>query len=118
MHVRQLGVGSSARPSLSLVPSRRTTKGTSGSICSKASIRPRATSSQRVMPPKMVTSTAVTFASERITSAALVIASAFDPPPASRKFAGLPPACATTSSVDMTSPAPLPRMPTLPSSFT
>ena len=31
---------------------------------------------------------------------------------------GLPPACATTSSVDITSPAPLPRMPMLPSSFT
>ena len=109
---------SSARPSSSLVPSSRTTNGTSGLIWPNASISPRATSSQRVMPPKMLNSTALTFSSERITSTALVIASAFEPPPASRKFAGRPPAWATTSSVDITSPAPLPRMPTLPSSFT
>ncbi len=32
------------------------------------------------------------------------------PPPTSRKFAALPPAWATTSSVDITSPTPLPRM--------
>jgi hypothetical protein len=101
-----------------LVPSSRTTKGTVGLIWSNASISPRATSSQRVMPPKMLNSTAVTFASERMTSTAWVIASALEPPPASRKFAGLPPAWATTSSVDITSPAPLPRMPTLPSSLT
>ena len=79
---------------------------------------PFATSSQRVMPPKMLNRTAVTFSSEVITSSASTIASAFEPPPASRKFAGSPPAWATTSSVDMQSPAPLPRMPTLPSSFT
>src|SRR5919112_1313270 len=89
-----------------------------GLIWLKASIRPRATSSQRVMPPKMLNSTAVTLALERITSTAWVIASAREPPPASRKFAGWPPAWATTSSVDMTRPAPLPRMPTLPSSLT
>src|SRR5215207_9908758 len=109
---------SSARPSLSLVPSSRTTNGTVGSIWANASMRPRATSSQRVMPPKMLNSTAVTASLERITSTALVISSAFAPPPASRKFAGAPPACATTSSVLITSPAPLPRMPTFPSSFT
>jgi pimeloyl-ACP methyl ester carboxylesterase len=34
------------------------------------------------------------------------------------KFAGQPPASAITSRVDMTRPAPLPRMPTSPSSFT
>ena len=83
-----------------------------------ASIRPLATSSQRVIPPKMLNRTALTFSLERITSTALVIASAFEPPPASRKFAGSPPYCATTSSVDMTSPAPLPRMPMSPSSLT
>src|SRR3954452_408365 len=106
------------RPSSSLVPSRRTKNGTCTSTRSNASTRPRATSSQRVMPPKMLNSTAVTFSSERITSTASTIASAFEPPPASRKFAGRPPAWATTSSVDMTRPAPLPRMPTFPSSFT
>src|SRR5215217_511688 len=106
------------RPASSFVPSRRTTKGTSGLILSNASTRPLATSSQRVIPPKMLNRTAVTFSLERITSTASTMASAFDPPPASRKFAGWPPACATTSSVDITSPAPLPRMPTLPSSLT
>jgi hypothetical protein len=53
-----------------------------------------------------------------MTSTALVIASAFEPPPASRKLAGVPPALATTSRVDITSPAPFPRIPMLPSSFT
>jgi hypothetical protein len=77
---------------------------------------PRATSSQRVMPPKMLKSTGLTLSSERIPSMTLVMASALEPPPASRKLAGRPPAWATTSSVDMTSPAPLPRMPTSPSS--
>ena len=79
---------------------------------------PFATSSQRVIPPKMLNRTAVTFASEVITSSASTIASAFEPPPASRKFAGSPPAWATTSSVDMHRPAPLPRIPMLPPSFT
>ena len=79
---------------------------------------PLAISSQRVMPPKMLNRIAVTFGSEVITSSASTIASAFEPPPASRKFAGLPPAWATTSSVDMQSPAPLPRMPMLPPSLT
>ena len=44
-----------------------------------------------------------------ITSSAETISSALAPPPTSQKFAGLPPAWATTSSVDMTSPAPLPE---------
>jgi hypothetical protein len=101
-----------------LVPFNRTTNGTRGLTCWKASINPRATSSQRVMPPKMLNSTAFTFSSDRITSTASTIASAFEPPPASRKFAGRPPAWATTSSVDITSPAPLPRMPMSPSSLT
>src|SRR3954447_4605172 len=82
---------SSRRPSSSLVPSRRTTNGTCTSIWLNASISPRATSSQRVMPPKMLKRTAVTFESLRITSTADTIASAFEPPPASRKLAGLPP---------------------------
>ena len=88
------------------------------SIRWKASMIPLAISSQRVMPPKMLNRIATTFASDVITSSASMIASAFDPPPASRKLAGLPPACATTSRVDMQSPAPLPRMPMSPSSFT
>ena len=106
------------RPMSPLVPSRRTTNGTVGLIWANASIRPLATSSQRVIPPKMLNSTARTLSSERITSTALVIASAFEPPPASRKFAGWPPASATTSSVDIDRPAPLARIPMLPSSLT
>ena len=54
---------------------------------------PRATSSQRVIPPKTLNSTARTFGSDRMTSTAAAIVSAFAPPPASRKFAGEPPAC-------------------------
>src|SRR5205085_1631059 len=75
-----LGRAASARmrrPSSSLVPSRRTTNGTVIVSPSwlKASIRPLATSSQRVMPPKMLNSTAFTDSLERMTSTALVIAS-------------------------------------------
>jgi hypothetical protein len=88
-----------------------------GLICSNASIRPRATSSQRVMPPKMLNSTAVTFSLERITSTALVISSASARRPR-RGSSRLAAACATTSSVLITSPAPLPRMPMSPSSLT
>ena len=51
-------------------------------------------------------------------SSAVEIFSASAPPPTSQKLAGSPPACATTSSVLITSPAPLPRMPTSPSSLT
>ena len=58
----------SSRPSTSLVPSRRTTNGTVGSISSNAAIRPLATSSQRVMPPKMLNSTALTASLARISS--------------------------------------------------
>ena len=65
---------------------------------------PRATSSQRVIPPKTLNRTALTFGLLKITSTDAAIASAFAPPPASRKFAGAPPAWATTSSVDMTRP--------------
>src|SRR5205807_5424771 len=56
----RLASASSRRPSSSLVPSSRTTNGTSGLIWSNASIRPLATSSHRVIPPKMLNSTALT----------------------------------------------------------
>src|SRR5512133_2157498 len=116
-----LGSAASARirrPSSSFVPSSLTTNGTVGVIWLNAATSPLATSSQRVMPPKMLNSTALTLGLARMTSTALVIASALEPPPASRKFAGLPPYWATTSRVDMTSPAPLPRTPMSPSSET
>ena len=79
---------------------------------------PRATSSQRVMPPKMLKKIDLTWGSRVITSSASTTPSAEPPPPRSQKFAGLPPTCATTSTVDIESPAPLPQMPTSPSSFT
>src|SRR6201999_1164962 len=49
------------RPSASFVPSRRTTNGTVGLMVLNASTRPLATSSPRVMPPKMLNNTAETF---------------------------------------------------------
>src|SRR5262245_3608128 len=106
------------RPSSSFVPSRRTTMGMDVPSRSIAVSRPSATSSLRVMPPKMLMSSTRTLGSESRTSSAVTTSSAFEPPPASRKLAGRPPARATTSSVLMTRPAPLPRMPTSPSSFT
>jgi hypothetical protein len=66
----------------------------------------------------MFTSTLRTLGSERITSSEVAMTSALAPPPTSRKLAASAPACFTTSRVDITSPAPLPMMPTSPSSFT
>ena len=71
-----------------------------------------------MIPPKMLMSTLRTSGSDRITSSEVAMTSALAPPPTSRKFAARAPACATTSSVDITSPAPLPMIPTSPSSFT
>ena len=85
---------------------------------------PFATASQAVMPPKTLTNTLFTCASEMMISSPFAITSALAPPPMSRKFAGLgapansSPAYATTSRVLITRPAPLPMMPTLPSSLT
>ncbi len=71
-----------------------------------------------MIPPKMLMSTLFTLGSDRITSSDVEMRSARAPPPTSRKFAARAPARCTTSSVDITSPAPLPMMPTSPSSFT
>ena len=75
------------------------------------------------MPPNTLTRTLRTEVSDSTISRPSAITSADAPPPMSRKFAGrIPPngspARATTSRVDMTSPAPLPMMPTWPSSLT
>ena len=51
---------------------------------------PRATSSQRVMPPKMLKRIERTCGSRAITSSAATTPSAEPPPPRSQKFAGLP----------------------------
>src|SRR2546423_961892 len=109
---------SSSRPSWAFVPSRRTTIGYWIPICSSAVRIPRATSSPRVIPPKMLKKIERTCGSAMITLSASTTPCASPPPPRSQKFAGRPPASATTSSVDMTRPAPLPTVPTSPSSFT
>src|SRR5919204_5121839 len=109
---------SSARPSSALVPSKRTTIGCSIVICESACRIPCATTSQRVMPAKMLKTIERTCGSTLITSSASTTPCASPPPPRSQKFAGLPPTSAITSSVDITSPAPLPRIPTSPSSLT
>src|SRR6266576_1226429 len=109
---------SNRRPSSAFVPSSLTTMGRSIFIWSSAARIPRATSSPRVIPPKMLKKIERTWSSLVITSRASTTPCASPPPPRSQKFAGLPPATTTTSTVDIESPAPLPRIPTLPSSLT
>src|SRR2546427_5686453 len=109
---------SSRRPSSAFVPSSRTTIGNSIRICSSAARIPRATSSPRVIPPKMLKKIERTWLSLVITSSASTTPCASPPPPRSQKFAGLPPATTTTSTVDIERPAPFPRIPTSPSSLT
>ena len=52
---------------------------------------PLATSSVRVMPPKMLNRMAFTFGSLVMMRSAFTTFSGFDEPPMSRKFAGSPP---------------------------
>src|SRR6266508_4274454 len=106
------------RPSGAFVPSKRTTIWTVGVTRSRASRIPRATTSPRVMPPKMFTRADRTLESDKITSSETAMTSALAPPPMSRKLAGFAPASSTTSRVAITRPAPLPMIPTSPSSFT
>ena len=80
-------------------------------------MRPRATSSPRVIPPKMFTRIASTFGSARMSRIAAATLSARAPPPMSRKFAGSPPARLTRSIVVIASPAPLTMQPIVPSSL-
>ncbi len=88
-----------------------------GTCPERASIRPRATSSPRVMPPKMLTRMAFTFGSARMRRIASATLSARAPPPMSRKLAGSPPARLTRSIVVMARPAPLTMQPIVPSSL-
>src|SRR5439155_27080722 len=64
--VVNLASSSRAAASAALVPTIRTTIGTSRSWTARASIRPLATSSPRVIPPKMLTRIAFTFGSARM----------------------------------------------------
>src|SRR5437762_2129390 len=108
----RIGFASSA-----LVPTMRTTMGTSRVSVLRASTMPRATSSPRVMPPKMLMRMALTLGSLRMIRNAAATLSALAPPPMSRKLAGSPPASLTRSMVVMASPAPLTMQPMLPSSL-
>ena len=103
------------RPPRRSCPTIRTTIGTSRSWTARASIRPRATSSPRVIPPKMLTRIARTFGSARIRRIAAATLSARAPPPMSRKLAGSPPARLTRSIVVIARPAPLTMQPIEPS---
>jgi len=80
----------------------------------RASKTPFATSSTRVMPPKILTKIAFTSIGvddlERRGHHVGVGAAAM-----SKKFAAEPPTWLTTSSVDIARPAPLAMMPTVPS---
>ena len=82
-------VGQIARPSSALVPSRRITIGELSFTRPRASMMPLATSSTRVMPPKMLMKIDFTFGSALMTSSAVAMTSALAPPPMSRKLAAL-----------------------------
>ena len=104
---RRFGGAASARirrPSSAFVPSSRTTIGSSSDISPSAWRIPRATSSQRVIPPKMLKKIAFTCGSFVITERASTTPWASPPPPRSQKFAGRPPANVTTSTVDIVRP--------------
>src|SRR5690606_6379873 len=75
----------------SLVPVRRMTMGTVSGFCFVAVTIPLATSSVRVMPPKMLNRIAFTLGSDVMIRSAFTTFSGFDEPPISRKFAGSPP---------------------------
>src|SRR3954453_11755347 len=107
----------SAPASAAFVPTIRTTIGTSRSWSPRASMRPRATSSPRVIPPKMLTRIALTFSSARMSLIPAATRSPRAPPPMSRKFADSAPARLTRSIVVIASPAPLTMQPMSPSSL-
>ena len=107
----------STAASAAFVPTIRTTIGTSRSWTARASISPLATSSPRVMPPKMLTRMALTLGSARMIRIAAATLSALAPPPMSRKLAGSPPARLTRSIVVIARPAPLTMQPIVPSSL-
>ena len=94
----------------------RITTGTSTPSSLTAAMTPAASTSQRRMPPKMLMSTARTWASDNRMRNALRIWSALAPPPTSRKLAGSPPDSLMMSIVAIARPAPLTMQPMSPSS--
>src|ERR1700757_2296200 len=104
-------------PSSTLVPSRRTTSGTCRLTSRAAATTPSAITSQRMIPPKMLTRMPSTFGSLRISLNAVATRSRVAPPPTSRKLAGLPPHSLMMSIVAIANPAPFTMQPMLPSSL-
>src|SRR5690606_17856066 len=104
-------------PSSSFVPFMRTTSGTFRPTALLAAITPSAITSQRMMPPKMLTRIAFRFGLLSLILEASVTFSVVAPPPTSRKFAGSPPNSLIVSIVAIARPAPLTRQPMLPSSW-
>src|SRR5579863_1214474 len=78
-------------PSSTLVPSSRTTSGAFRPTSFTAAITPSAITSQRMMPPKMLTRMPFTCGSAVMILNAAVTFSLVAPPPTSRKLAGLSP---------------------------
>src|SRR5262245_50841827 len=109
---------SSSLPRATLVPSSRTINGTAIWVSRAAAMMPSAMMSQRIMPPKMLTSTAFTFGSERMMPNAADTRYLSAPAPASTKFAGSPPLSLVTSIMAWVSPAPLTMPPIEPSRLT
>ena len=77
--------------SASFVPVRRITSGTLSGNCLVACTMPFATSSPRVIPPKMLNRMARTLGSAVMMRRALTTFWGSELPPMSRKFAGSPP---------------------------
>ena len=103
------------RPSSAFVPNMRTTIGQAASVAIRI---PLAATSQRRMPPKMLTSTVDTLPSDKTILSASATLSSSAAPPTSRKFAGAASAVLITSIVAIARPAPLTMQPTSPSSLT
>src|SRR6202171_3005802 len=78
-------------PSSTLVPSSRTTSGTVKPTSRTAATTPSATTSQRMMPPKILTRIPFTLGSDVMILNAAATFSLVAPPPTSRKFAGVAP---------------------------
>src|SRR5450631_4456740 len=78
-------------PRSTLVPSRRTTSGTVRPTSFTAATTPSAITSQRMMPPKILTRIPFTIGSEVMILNAAATFSLVAPPPTSRKFAGASP---------------------------
>src|SRR5271169_377275 len=104
-------------PRSTFVPSSRTTSGTCRLISRAAPTTPSAITSQRMIPPKILTRMPSTLGSLRISLNAVDTRSRVAPPPTSRKLAGPAPCSLMMSIVAIAKPAPLTRQPILPSSF-